>query len=126
MSRILLVEDDRDVADWIVHCLHGDGHEVRSVSDGASARALTARADGYRPDVVVMDYALPDTDGVVLLGELEEAWPGLGAVFVTVQWTGEVIARIERTGRARLAKPFDPDELRAAVRRALDAGGRPR
>jgi hypothetical protein len=44
----------------------------------------------------------------------------VAAVFVTVQWTGETIDRIERTGRERVAKPFDPDDLRSAARRALE------
>ena len=42
-------------------------------------------------------------------------------MFVTVQWTGEIIARIEGTGYERVAKPFNPDDLRAAARRALEA-----
>ena len=122
MPRVLVIEDDPDVADWVAHCMLREGHEVRAVADAAHVRALREGEDDYRPDLVLMDYALPDTDGVELLGELEEVWPGVAAVFVTVQWTGQVIERIERTGRERVAKPFDPDDLAAAVRRALAAG----
>ena len=46
-------------------------------------------------------------------------------MFVTVQWTGEIIERIERTGYERIAKPFNPDDLRAAARRALATSGEP-
>ena len=123
MARVLIVEDDSDVRDWIAHCLLREGHELRGVPDGARALGLVAEEPAYRPDLVLMDYALPDTDGVALLDELTAAWPGLPAVFVTVQWTGEVIARIEHTGHERVAKPFDADDLRAAVRRALGTGG---
>lgn len=123
MARVLIVEDDSDVRDWIAHCLLKDGHELRGVPDGARARTLTAEEPGYRPDLVLMDYALPDTDGVALLGELTARWPDVPAVFVTVQWTGQIIERIERTGHERVAKPFDADDLRAAVRRALGTGG---
>lgn len=119
MTRLLIVEDDSDVRDWIAHCLLREGYELRGVPDGAQARALLVDKPDYRPDLVLMDYALPDTDGVDLLGELDAAWPGIAAVFVTVQWTGEIIERIERTGHERVAKPFDADDLRAAVRRAL-------
>ncbi|MBZ5739751.1 response regulator [Nocardioides mangrovi] len=121
MARVLIVEDDADVRDWIAHCMLTDGHELRGVQSAAALRALRADEPDYRPDVVLMDYALPDTDGVDLYGEISEVWPGLPAVFVTVQWTGEVIERIERTGAERVAKPFDPDDLRAAARRALGA-----
>lgn len=123
MARVLIVEDDSDVRDWIAHCLLREGHELRGVSGGADAQALVTDEPGYRPDLVLMDYALPDTDGVTLLGRLERAWDGVPAVFVTVQWTGQVIERIERTGHERVAKPFDPDDLRSAVRRALEVTG---
>lgn len=121
MARVLIVEDDSDVRDWIAHCLLREGHELRGVPDGAQARSLVTAEPDYRPDLVLMDYALPDTDGVSLLAELGSAWSDLAAVFVTVQWTGQVIARIERTGHERVAKPFDADDLRAPVRRALVA-----
>ena len=119
MARVLIVEDDSDVRDWIAHCLLREGHELRGVPDGARTRALVVSEPDYRPDLVLMDYALPDTDGVSLLAELDRLWSGVPAVFVTVQWTGQVIERIESTGHERVAKPFDPDDLRSAVRRAL-------
>lgn len=123
MSRVLIVEDDADVRDWIAHCMTTDGYDVRGVPSAAALRRLHVEEPGYRPDLVLMDYALSDIDGVALLAEAEEHWPGLPAVFVTVQWTGEIIERIERSGHERVAKPFDPADLRAAARRALAAGG---
>jgi DNA-binding response OmpR family regulator len=123
MSRVLIVEDDVDVRDWIAHCMLHDGHELRGIPDARRLRALHADEPDYCPDLVLMDYALPDTDGVALLAELHEYWPEVPAVFVTVQWTGEIIERIESTGHERVAKPFNPDDLRAAARRALAAGG---
>ncbi len=123
MARVLIVEDDADVRDWVAHCMLSDGHEIRGVSDGAALRRLHGDEPDYRPDLVLMDYALPDGDGVALLGVAEEQWPEIAAVFVTVQWTGEIIEQIARTGRERIAKPFLPDDLRAAARRALEAGG---
>lgn len=123
MSRVLVVEDDVEVCDWIAHCMAIDGHEVRGVPSAAALRRLRVQEPDYRPDLVLMDYALADTDGVALLAEAEEYWPRLPAVFVTVQWTGEIIARIERSGHERVTKPFDPADLRAAARRALAVGG---
>ena len=96
MSRVLIVEDDVDVRDWIAHCMLQDGDELRGVTDGRRLRALHDDEPDYRPDLVLMDYALPDTDGVALLAELHGFWPDVPAVFVTVQWTGEVIERIAR------------------------------
>jgi DNA-binding response OmpR family regulator len=121
MSRVLIVEDDVDVRDWIAHCMLQDGYELRGVTDARRLRALHEAEPDYRPDLVLMDYALPDTDGVTLLSELHGYWPDVPAVFVTVQWTGEIIERIAGTGSERVAKPFNPDDLRAAARRALAA-----
>lgn len=123
MSRVLIVEDDLDVRDWIAHCMLQDGAEIRGVPGARRLHALHDDEPDYRPDLVLMDYTLSDTDGVTLLGELHGFWPDLPAVFVTVQWTGEVIDRIERTGYERIAKPFNPDALRAAARRALAVRG---
>jgi len=123
MSRILIVEDDLDVRDWIAHCMLHDGYEIRGVTDARRLRALHEEQPDYRPDLVLMDFALPDTDGVDLLAELHAFWPDVPAVFVTVQWTGEIIERIAGTGYERIAKPFNPDDLRAAARRALATGG---
>lgn len=123
MARVLIVEDDPDVRDWIAHCLLPGGYELRGVRDRAGVLALQADRPDYRPDLVLMDYALPDTDGVTLLGELTAVWPEVPAVFVTVQWTGQIIDQIERTGHERVAKPFEAEDLRAAVRRALGRAG---
>jgi len=124
MPRVLVVEDDTEVRDWLAHCLLRDGHEVRGVADAAQARACAAEP-GYRPDLILMDYALPDGDGVTLLEDLRAAWPSAAAVFVTVQWSGQVIERIEQTGCERVAKPFEAEALRAACRRALDRAAAP-
>jgi DNA-binding response OmpR family regulator len=123
MSRVLIVEDDLDVRDWIAHCMLQDGHELRGITDGRRLQALHDDEPDYCPDLVLMDYALPDTNGVDLLSELHGFWPDVPAVFVTVQWTGEIIERIEQTGFERIAKPFSPDDLRAAARRALATRG---
>jgi DNA-binding response OmpR family regulator len=123
MSRVLIVEDDLDVRDWIAHCMLHDGYELRGVTDARRLRDLHEEEPGYLPDLMLMDYALPDTDGVELLAEVHGFWPDVPAVFVTVQWTGEIIERIANTGYERIAKPFNPDDLRAAARRALATRG---
>lgn len=120
MARVMVVEDDEDVGDWIAYCLRQDDHEIVAVlsSEEALARLRGGEA-AASPDLVVLDYALPGIDGVDLLEALHGTDPDLPALFVTVQWTGKTLQRIDATGAERLAKPFEPQDLRDAVRRAL-------
>src|SRR6478735_8523842 len=70
----VIVEDDVEVRDWIAHCMLPDGHELRGVTDGRQVRALHVDEPDYRPDLVLMDFSLPDTDGVDLLAEIQDFW----------------------------------------------------
>jgi len=118
VARVMVVEDDTDVGDWIAYCLRQDDHEIEAVASSEEALASLGNATSP-PDLVVLDYALPGIDGVDLLERLRGTDPDLPALFVTVQWTGKTLQRIDATGAERLAKPFEPRDLREAVRRAL-------
>ena len=119
MARVMVVEDDEDVGDWIAYCLRQDHHEIVGVPSSEEALHRLRGGAAAPPDLVVLDYALPGIDGVDLLEELRGTDPDLPALFVTVQWTGKTLQRIDATGAERLAKPFEPQDLRDAVRRAL-------
>lgn len=124
MARLLVVEDDMDVREWVAHCVRQDGHTV--VPCVSAEEALAQWADlSPEIDAVLLDYALPGLNGVELFNRLRDLRPDLAAVFVTVQWTGQVIESIARTGAEHVAKPFEPDTLRLAVLRALTASGEP-
>ncbi len=123
MAVVMVVEDDMDVREWIARCVEQDGHTVVQAVDAPAA--LDLWAGGQSADVVLLDYALPGVDGVTLLDRLRETTPALPAVFVTVQWAGQIIERIGATGAERVTKPFEPSHLRAAVRRALEPSQEP-
>jgi putative two-component system response regulator len=61
--RVLVVDDDPQVGQVLKRLLQHDGHHVQIVSTAAAARAAIAN---YRPDVIVLDVVLPDSDGVSL------------------------------------------------------------
>ena len=60
-GRVLVVEDDADIADVLRRSLRNEGYEVRTSADGIDALDVAA---GFVPDLVVLDLGLPRLDGV--------------------------------------------------------------
>ena len=60
-GRVLIVEDDADIADVLRRSLRNEGYDVRATGDGVEALDLAA---GFLPDLVVLDLGLPGLDGV--------------------------------------------------------------
>ena len=60
-GRVLVVEDDEDIADVLRRSLRNEGYEVRTSADGVEALDVAA---GFIPDLVVLDLGLPGMDGV--------------------------------------------------------------
>ncbi|GAA0235993.1 response regulator [Cryptosporangium japonicum] len=123
MARLLVVEDEPDLRDLLVQRFEAAGHEVVPVATCAAA-LRTVEADGP-PDAAVLDVDLPGRDGVDLLGDLRERHPALPALFITVLWSGELLARMKATGCPYLTKPFAARDLRAAVDDLLSGGNPP-
>jgi two-component system, OmpR family, phosphate regulon response regulator PhoB len=131
-ARILVVEDERDIAALVAYHLTKDGYRVRTAETGLEALDL-ARAE--RPDLVILDLMLPGFSGYEVLGEMRRR-PDLADVPVVV-----LTARRDETDRVKglelgaddyVTKPFSPRELllrvTAVLRRAqspaVASGGR--
>jgi DNA-binding response OmpR family regulator len=116
MQRILVVEDEMQIARTLRDYLEVAGFEVTTVGDGESA---LANARGLRPDLVVLDLGLPGMDGLDVARELRRA-STTPIVMLTAR--GEETDRIvglELGGDDYLVKPFSPKELVARVRAVL-------
>ncbi|SHN47068.1 response regulator transcription factor [Cryptosporangium aurantiacum] len=113
MARLLVVEDEPDLRDLLVQRVEAAGHEVIPVATGAAA--LRAVTENGVPDAAILDVDLPGQDGVTLLGELRRVHPDLPALFITVLWSGELLARMKATGCPYLTKPFAAKDLRDAL-----------
>jgi two-component system OmpR family response regulator len=124
--RVLVVDDEPNLADLLSMALRYEGWEVRSAGDGLDA-VRTARE--FRPDAVVLDVMLPDIDGLEVLRRLRGEAPGVPVLFLTAKDAVEDrIAGITAGGDDYVTKPFSLEEvvarLRGLLRRAIRSESR--
>ncbi|MFB7108357.1 response regulator transcription factor [Streptomyces sp. NPDC056190] len=119
--RVLVVDDDPDLAEVLCGALRYQGWEVRAAGDGASA---IAAAREVRPDAVVLDVMLPDTDGFAVLRELHATQPDVCVLFLTARDAVEDrVAGITAGGDDYVTKPFSLEEVVARLRGLLRRAG---
>ncbi len=117
-NRILVVDDEEIVIRSCVRALADDAHEVDAVRGGAEALERLA-AGSY--DVIILDIMMPGMDGLEVLQRAKEAHPDVEIVMVTGLSQVETAVRSMKLGAFDyIAKPFDPDELKLVVERALE------
>jgi two-component system alkaline phosphatase synthesis response regulator PhoP len=108
-ARILVVEDERHLADGIRENLEADGHEVEVAYDGAAG--LESARDG-RFELIVLDVMLPELDGFTLCETLREEGNDTPILFLTARGAADDRIRgLEAGGDDYLAKPFHLREL---------------
>jgi DNA-binding response OmpR family regulator len=114
--RVLLVEDDRMIAEAVRTALGQDGHVTDWMTDGAAA--LTALSNS-RFDIVLLDLGLPRKDGLTVLKQLRERGDVTPVIIITAR--DDVRSRVTGLDTGAddyLVKPFDLDELAARMRAA--------
>ena len=118
-SRILIADDDRDLADLLADYLRHESYTVETVHDGASALERLASATLPRPDLLILDVMMPGRDGLETLKALRQRH-GLPVIMLSAR--GEPVDRViglELGADDYLAKPCLPRELLARVRARL-------
>lgn len=124
MARVLVVDDDRAVADVVARYLCREGYQVDVVSDGVSA---LERVVLRPPDLVVLDLMLPRMSGLEVCRRLREIAP-IPVVMLTARGEeSDRVAGLELGADDYIAKPFSPRELvlrvGAVLRRAQATPG---
>ena len=121
MANILVVDDELGIRDLLWEILNDEGHNVEVAENAAQARAARLRE---RPDLVLLDIWMPDTDGVTLLKE----WSSSGALTMPViMMSGHatIDTAVEATKIGALAfleKPITLQKLLKAVEQGLARG----
>ncbi|MFD4031353.1 response regulator transcription factor [Streptomyces sp. NPDC058637] len=119
--RVLVVDDEAPLAELLSMALRYEGWDVRSAGDGAGA-VRTAR--DFRPDAVVLDVMLPDTDGLAVLGRLRRELSDVPVLFLTARDSVEDrIAGLTAGGDDYVTKPFSLEEVVARLRGLIRRSG---
>jgi DNA-binding response OmpR family regulator len=115
-GRVLVVEDDADIADVLRRSLRNEGYEVRTSSDGVEALDVAA---GFFPDLVVLDLGLPRMDGVEVCRRLR-AESDVAILMLTARTEPEDrVGGLDSGADDYLVKPFERRELLARIRALL-------
>ncbi len=111
-KRILIVEDEPDIALLLKMLLVAAGFVVLLAGDMAGARSALAQSPAF--DLLVIDLVLPDGDGLVLCREAKAAQPARPVVVLTAQPAAREAA-LAAGADLFVTKPFDPERLESLV-----------
>jgi DNA-binding response OmpR family regulator len=117
VTRVLLVEDDRDIAEPLARALGREGYDVSSAGDGHVALETVLDAP---PDLIILDIGLPGMDGLDVCRHVRELRPQVPILMLTAR-DGELetVAGLDAGADDYVSKPFRLSELLARVRAML-------
>ena len=113
--RVLVVDDEPLIRWSIAETLGAVGHHVTEAQDAAST--LQALADAQKPDLVLLDFRLPDSNDLGLLAKIRRIAPATTVIMMTAFGTPDVTAGALELGAMQvLSKPFNMHDLEGVVR----------
>jgi signal transduction histidine kinase/CheY-like chemotaxis protein len=115
---VLVVDDDANVREVMVGLLDDLGFKTLNAADGPAGLDVIRRA---RPALLIADFAMPGMNGAQLAQAARALAPGMPVVFVTGYADTDTIEEAAGKAAIILRKPFQPDDLLAAMARALGA-----
>jgi len=120
-KRILIVDDETNVRTVFSDVLRREGYIVKAVKDGPEA----IKAIGEETfDLALVDLRMPQMDGIEVLENIKKRKPQISVIIYTVHGSVTTAVEAMRKGAADyLNKPFSPDELMIAIKKALQQKG---
>ena len=120
-SRILVVDDELLIRWSLGEALTAAGYAVVEGRDAAEARQALRDQD-HKPDLVVLDYRLPDSNDLGLLTTIRHEAPTVPVILMTAYGTAEVVKGALDLGAYRVvSKPFEVHDMASLVTEALAA-----
>ena len=117
-SKILVVEDDDSMQDFLSTFLEQEGYAVHWAGHGGIAKAML---DAEAFDVVITDIIMPEVDGVEVLDYVKQTRPDTSVIIMTGRSSvRQAVELIRRGADDYFKKPFDVDEMLHVIRKSLD------
>ena len=119
-NRVVVVEDEEHIRTVVEYNLKQQGFDVYLASDGVCGLELVRRV---LPDVVLLDWMMPEMDGLAVLTELkrDEATSDIPVLMLTAKgMTADVLKAHELGADDYITKPFDPTSLGETIRKKLE------
>ncbi|MEK7361083.1 MAG: response regulator [Pseudomonadota bacterium] len=119
MARVLLIDDDQSNLHFMQQLLRMDGHELTWAADGQQGIALVKQ---FRPDLIICDVIMPHLGGYAVLETMraDPQFAEIPVLLFSAAMDEEARAMGLRRGATEvMAKPFDLEQLRSAIRRCL-------
>lgn len=118
MSNILIVDDEQSYRQLLSLVFEGDGHNIRTASNGSEALDLLQVEPS---NIIISDVKMPDMDGIEMLRSVRETLPDVGVVLMTAFASVETAREAFKLGADDfIQKPFDVEELRLIVKKTLE------
>ncbi len=121
-KKILIVDDERDIVKALMIRLQANGYGVVSAFDGAQGLFMAHKEN---PDLIILDIRMPAGDGFSVAERLRKSddTSAIPIIFLTGSPERNSQERAQELGaRFYIKKPYDPEELLDAVKRALETG----
>ncbi len=112
--RLLLIDDDRTLVKEIVRSFRGIGYEVEACYDGSAA---LDDIEKVKPDLALLDIMLPGKDGLTVLQEIRDRFPGLPVIMLTARSEDiDIVVGLGMGADDYVSKPFSTRELEARIK----------
>jgi len=117
-KRVLIIDDDSSMTDWMRTLLDHAGYEVRAALSGKAGEEAFRT---WRPDAVVTDMRLPDIDGLDLLRRFKQAQPEAEVIVVTGHGSiPKAVDAVKAGASYFLEKPIEPEGILALLEKAIE------
>lgn len=120
LPRILVIDDEQHQLDTVCRGLQLYGYHCQGVLSVKAALDELGSDRGHEIDLVLTDLTMPGRSGLDLIEGVQKRWPSLPIVVITGLAQTAEVGIVREMGIPLLSKPFDPDTLDAALRRALN------